>query len=141
MIKVIAGGRKSRGWVLDGVSEYEKRLSKYWTLEWRFVDDDAVDAAVAKLDARDYVIVMDERGANLSSPELSSKLSAAIESSRQIVIVIGGAYGVSDATRKRADLIWSLSKLVFPHGLVRVLLAEQVYRAQEIASGGKYHHE
>ena len=104
------------------------------------MDDDAVDAAVAKLDARDYVVVMDERGANLSSPELSNKLSAVIESSRQIVIVIGGAYGVSDATRVRADLIWSLSKLVFPHELVRVLLAEQVYRAQEIASGGKYHH-
>lgn len=140
MIKVIAGGRKSRGWVLDGVSEYEKRLSKYWALEWRFVNDDAVDSAVAKLDARDFVVVMDERGANLSSPELSAKLNGAIESGRQIVIVVGGAYGVNDATRERADLIWSLSKLVFPHELVRVLLAEQVYRAQEIANGGKYHH-
>jgi 23S rRNA (pseudouridine1915-N3)-methyltransferase len=57
-----------------------------------------------------------------------------------VVIIIGGAYGVDENVRKRADLIWSLSPLVFPHQLVRLLLIEQLYRAQEIAAGHPYHH-
>ena len=61
--------------------------------------------------------------------------------SQSIVFIIGGAYGVTDDVRRRANLVWSLSKLVFPHQLVRLILAEQLYRAQEIVRGGKYHHE
>ena len=61
--------------------------------------------------------------------------------SQNIVFIIGGAYGVTDNVRRRANLVWSLSKLVFPHQLVRLILAEQLYRAQEIVRGGKYHHE
>ena len=60
---------------------------------------------------------------------------------KQIVVIIGGAYGVDDRIHQRADMVWSLSKLVFPHQLVRLILAEQIYRAQEIARGGAYHHE
>jgi 23S rRNA (pseudouridine1915-N3)-methyltransferase len=142
MIRVIAGGRKSRGWVAEAVAEYEKRLGRYWALAWRWVDDDKVDATVAGLGKSDFVIVLDERGRNLSSPELSEVLVDRIErAAGDIVFVIGGAYGVSDSTRERANLVWSLSRLVFPHEMVRVLLAEQIYRAQEIAHGSKYHHE
>jgi len=140
MIKVIAGGKKSRGWVAEACAEYEKRLGRYWALEWRFVDDDKVDGEVAKIDKGDFVIVLDERGKNISSPELSAVLSEQIELGRNMCMVIGGAYGVNDETRKRANLVWSLSKLVFPHEIVRVLLAEQVYRAQEIYQNHPYHH-
>ena len=59
----------------------------------------------------------------------------------EVVIIIGGAFGVSEEVRKRADFVWSFSKLVFPHMLMRVMMTEQIYRAQEILNGGKYHHE
>ena len=141
MIKVIAGGKKSRGWVAEAVGEYEKRLSRYWRMEWRFVGDEEMDAVVAGCGREDFVIVLDERGENISSPELAEILEREITGARQVVLVIGGAYGVSEATRERADFLWSLSRLVFPHEMVRVLLAEQVYRAESIAVGRGYHHE
>jgi len=65
---------------------------------------------------------------------------AKIETSKNIVIIIGGAYGIDETIFKRADFIWSLSKLVFPHQLVRLILIEQLYRAQEIAGSKSYHH-
>jgi 23S rRNA (pseudouridine1915-N3)-methyltransferase len=58
-----------------------------------------------------------------------------------VAIIIGGAFGVTEEVRNRADFVWSFSKLVFPHMLMRVMMTEQIYRAQEIAHGGKYHHE
>jgi 23S rRNA (pseudouridine1915-N3)-methyltransferase len=64
-----------------------------------------------------------------------------IESARDVVLVIGGAYGVDEALARRADFVWSLSRLVFPHQLVRLILLEQLYRSQEIASGRPYHHD
>ncbi len=70
----------------------------------------------------------------------AGRLQGAFDSSRQVAVVIGGAYGVDDRVRQRADFVWSLSKLVFPHQLVRLILAEQLYRAQEIAGGRPYHH-
>ena len=83
----------------------------------------------------------DERGKNISSPELSDKLSKIFNSSCEAVIIIGGAFGFTDAVREKADFVWSFSKLVFPHMLMRIMMTEQIYRAQEIANGGKYHHE
>jgi 23S rRNA (pseudouridine1915-N3)-methyltransferase len=67
-------------------------------------------------------------------------LNYQFNSSKQIVIVIGGAYGVDSSVHIRADFTWSISHLVFPHQLVRLILTEQIYRAQEIAAGGPYHH-
>ena len=58
-----------------------------------------------------------------------------------VVILIGGAYGFDDSVREKADFVWSFSKLVFPHMIARLIVTEQVYRAQEISRGGKYHHE
>jgi len=93
------------------------------------------------LDPVDYVVLLDERGKMLSSPELAAVIEQrAINGAKKIHFVIGGAFGVNDAVRKRADLVWQLSKLVFPHQLVRLMLAEQVYRASTIIRGEKYHH-
>jgi 23S rRNA (pseudouridine1915-N3)-methyltransferase len=75
------------------------------------------------------------------SPTLSRQFVSVFEQAGAVTMVIGGAYGVSDELQTRAQVIWSLSSLVFPHQLVRLLLTEQIYRAQEIAAGHPYHHE
>ncbi len=89
----------------------------------------------------DFVVLLDERGKRVDSPTLSRLFLDPLESSRPVVVIIGGAYGVDSSVHARADFIWSLSPLVFPHQLVRLILAEQVYRSQEIAAGHPYHHE
>ena len=143
MIYIIAGGRKHLDWVNSAISEYQKRLKKPFNVEWQFFDEEKLLNYLEKwpFSGQQFIILLDERGRNLSSLELSEIFSRQFINSKEVVIIIGGAFGVSEEIRKRADLVWSLSRLVFPHQLVRVILAEQVYRAQEISFGGKYHHE
>ena len=150
-IRVISVGKKHESWVAEGIERYQKRLKRPFEIEWVYLphstlpnDRAAVEESqriLSRLNANDYLILLDERGKNLNSPALSRLLSAQIESSRDIVMVIGGAFGVSDLVRMRANFIWSLSGLVFPHQLVRLILTEQIYRAQEISAGKPYHHE
>lgn len=143
MIHIIAGGRKHLDWVNIAVSEYQKRLKKPFNIEWELIGEEKLSQYLAKwpFSGQQYVILLDERGRNLSSPELSGILSQQFVNSREVVIIIGGAFGVSEEIRQKSNLVWSLSRLVFPHQLVRAILAEQVYRAQEIWNGGKYHHK
>lgn len=142
MIHIIAGGKKHLYWVNIAVSEYQKRLKKPFNIEWELIEEEKLNQYLAKwpFSGQQYVILLDERGKNLSSPELSGILSQQFVNSREVVIIIGGAFGVSEEIRQKSNLVWSLSRLVFPHQLVRAILAEQVYRAQEIWNGGKYHH-
>lgn len=149
-IRVLAVGKKHESWVSEGIERYAKRLKKPWDLSFQLLPHSsrAEDAArteeserlLAKLKPEDFVVLLDERGKNLDSPGLSAALRRAMDSGRSVTVIIGGAYGVDASVHSRADLVWSLSKLVFPHQLVRLILAEQVYRAQEIANGGSYHH-
>lgn len=143
MIHIIAGGRKHLDWVNIAVSEYQKRLKKPFNIEWELIEEEKLNQYLTKwpFSGQQYVILLDERGRNLSSPELSGILSQQFVNSREVVIIIGGAFGVSEEIRQKSNLVWSLSRLVFPHQLVRAILAEQVYRAQEIWNGGKYHHK
>jgi 23S rRNA (pseudouridine1915-N3)-methyltransferase len=150
MITLLAVGKKHEDWISLGLGRYSKRLKRPWNTEWVFVPHSAVngqrardeesETILSRLKPDDYVIVLDERGKLLDSPALSEQLLARLESSRHVVIVIGGAYGVNDHLIDRADLLWSLSPLVFPHQLVRLVLIEQLYRSQEIALGNPYHH-
>ena len=142
MLHIIAGGKKHLDWVNIAVSEYQKRLKKPFNIEWELIEEEKLNQYLAKwpFSGQQYVILLDERGKNLSSPELSGILSQQFVNSREVVIIIGGAFGVSEEIRQKSNLVWSLSRLVFPHQLVRAILAEQVYRAQEIWNGGKYHH-
>ena len=142
MIKIIAGGKKSKNWVLDGQNEYLKRLKKPFDVDISYMDDEKVANLGNSwpFKADQYVILMDERGENISSPELSSKLEKAFISGKSVTFIIGAAYGVPAEVRQKADFVLSVSKMVFPHELMRVMLAEQIYRAQEIARGGQYHH-
>lgn len=94
-----------------------------------------------RISDRDYVILLDERGVLHTTEQMTILLDGWIGSSRPLTFVIGGAFGVTDTMRKRADFVWSLSPLVFPHQLVRVLLCEQLYRLFNVRAGGKYHHK
>lgn len=149
-VKVLAVGKKHESWVSDGIGRYEQRLRKPFDLSWQLLphssrEGDAArseesERILAKLDRDTFVVVLDERGRNVDSPELARRLRGALEASRPVTVVIGGAYGVTDQVRQRADFVWSLSALVFPHQLVRLILTEQIYRAQEITAGRGYHH-
>ena len=150
-IKIIAIGKKHESWVADGVERYERRLKRPYDTTWVLLPHSAREGLQARQDESerifsrlskdDFVVLLDERGIVLDSPEISEKLTFQLERSKNIVVIIGGAYGVDDSIHERADLVWSLSKLVFPHQLVRLILVEQLYRAQEIALGNPYHHE
>ena len=93
------------------------------------------------LTSDDYLILLDERGKQFSSTELAKFIQQrANESSKRLVFLIGGAFGTDETVAKRANFTWGLSKLVFPHMLVRLILAEQLYRACTILKNEKYHH-
>ena len=144
MIRIICGGRKKAGGFAEIIAEYEKRLRKPFNVSWEFYDEEKLIFRLEKewpfSHTAQLVIVCDERGKNISSDEYSLLISKAFLDTREVVILIGGAYGFSDIIREKADFVWSFSKLVFPHMLFRAMVIEQIYRAQEIHDGGKYHH-
>ena len=150
-LRIIAIGKKHESWIADGVQRYQKRLSKPFDAQWVLLPHSAKEGIAARteeserifgrLNPADYVVLLDERGKMLDSPQLAHHLDHQFTNSRDVVVVIGGAYGVSQELRERAQLVWSLSALVLPHQLVRLVLIEQLYRAQEIIAGHPYHHE
>lgn len=149
-IRILAIGKKHESWVADGIERYQKRLQKPFMLEWVLLPHSAREGSQARqeeserilsrLKDDDFVALLDEKGKIIDSPALASLLENPLRTSRTVVFVIGGAYGVDQTVHTRADFVWSLSLLVFPHQLVRLLLAEQLYRAQEISAGNPYHH-
>lgn len=150
-LRILAIGKKHESWVAEGIGRYAKRMKKPFDVSWQLLPHSARegDAAraeesariLSKVAANDYLVLLDERGRIIDSPTLARTLQKPLDTSRNVVLVIGGAYGVDDSVHSRADFVWSLSKLVFPHQLVRLVLAEQLYRAQEIAGGRPYHHQ
>jgi 23S rRNA (pseudouridine1915-N3)-methyltransferase len=150
-LRIIAVGKKHEMWVADGIERYQKRLRKPFMLEWVYLPhssreglsarQDESERILSRLKDDDFVVLLDEKGKIVNSPALASLLESPLHSSRTAVVIIGGAYGVDQTIHDRADFVWSLSLLVFPHQLVRLLLVEQLYRAQEIAAGNPYHHD
>lgn len=138
----MAGGRKSADWCKEACAEYEKRLRKPFDISWEYLDEDKLLKKLEKWPFRpnDYVICLDERGQNISSDEYAQLLNRAFLNDKEIVILIGGAYGFTDEIREKADFVWSFSKLVFPHLLARVMAVEQIYRASQILQNRPYHH-
>ena len=147
-ITIITVGNKPNSPAQQLIYDWEKRLSRHIQLSWHFIPHAKGDTKAAvrsesimlssKIPDKSFVILLDERGSQLSSPNFSELLFSA---NKDIIFIIGGAYGVDDSIRNRADYIWSLSKLVFPHELVRLLLIEQLYRADCIQRGHPYHHD
>jgi 23S rRNA (pseudouridine1915-N3)-methyltransferase len=149
-------GKGNDALVKDGVEEYTKRLSRYYPVEWNIIPVPKnagllPPAALKKKEAElilqslkpdDYLVALDEKGKELNSAGLSAFLEQrAGESIRQVVFLIGGAYGIEEEILKKAKFRWSLSQLTFPHQLVRLILAEQLYRACTISHNEKYHHK
>jgi 23S rRNA (pseudouridine1915-N3)-methyltransferase len=150
-IRVIAVGKKHEPWVVDGIGRYMVRLRRPFDVEWVYLSHSAKEGLSARqeeseriltrLRQDDLVVLLDERGRLFTSPQLSEVFRQPLEAAKPVVCIIGGAYGVDERLMERADIAWSLSPLVFPHQLVRLILAEQLYRAQEISKGNPYHHD
>lgn len=150
--RLIVVGRTERGFVADGVAHYLARLERVCPVEIVVLPEAGRgDPAhqqqmeggriLAALRPGEQVVVLDERGVGMTSNGFADRLGKWRDQSvRQVVFVIGGAYGLSDNVRERADLVLSLSRMTFPHQLVRVLFAEQLYRAFSILRGAPYHH-
>lgn len=148
-------GKAHESHVKEGIELFTKRISHYFAVEWQIIPMPKNAATLHETDLKikegeiiinalkkeDYLVVMDERGKQLNSEGLAAFIQQrANESEKNIIFLIGGAYGVSEEVLKRANYKWSLSPLVFPHQLVRLILAEQVYRACTIIRNEKYHH-
>lgn len=150
-LKILAIGKKHEPWVLDGVERYQSRLKNPYDAKWVLLPHSALQDIRAREDEseriltrvadREFMILLDEIGDEVDSPRLAALLDKTFTTGRSVTFVIGGAYGVDDRVHQRADFVWALSPLVFPHQLVRLILSEQLYRAQQITAGHPYHHE
>jgi len=152
-ISIWSVGKNNESYIKEGVAEFTKRISHYYPIDWQIIAPSKATqpAAIKKEEAQnimkqmastDVLILLDETGKMLNSPGLAQLIQQkANQSNQKIIFLIGGAYGVSDDIKKRANHTWSLSQLVFPHMLVRLILSEQIYRACSILANEKYHHE
>lgn len=148
-------GKAHEAYVKTGIEIFTKRISHYYNIEWKIIASvknaesftttelkkAEGDIIIKLLQPDDVLIVLDEKGKGLTSENLAELINQkANRSTKNLIFLIGGAYGVDDSILKKATFIWSLSQLVFPHQLVRLILAEQVYRACTILRNEKYHH-
>lgn len=144
-ILIVAVGKIKTTHYESALRDYERRLSRWVKLSWRIVPtaspEKETEQLLRAIPEPSYVIVLDERGQQYSTAQMSRQIeSLQNQAYKNLVFIIGGAYGVSDTLRDRADFVWSLSALTLPHELVRVILAEQLYRAYDILHGNNYHH-
>lgn len=154
-LRVIAVGTRMPAWVDDAVDTYSRRMPPELQVDWKPVKAEPRETggAAARCMAREAqrirdalpggarLVVLDERGADLDSVRLASRLLAWQRDARPVAIVIGGPDGIDPGLKAQADESLRLSSLTLPHALVRPLLAEQLYRAWTIAGGHPYHRE
>ena len=148
-------GKAHESHVNEGIVLFTKRIGHYYAVDWKIIGSPKNAASLStnelktregeiilsSLTKEDWLILLDENGKQLTSEGLAALIQQrANESVKTLVFLIGGAFGVSAEIKKRANFQWSLSQLVFPHQLVRMILAEQVYRACTINKNEKYHH-
>jgi 23S rRNA (pseudouridine1915-N3)-methyltransferase len=144
---ILSVGKEKDELTADIIKHFEMRILRYLPIEWVYIVHDATkekegEKIMSHLKKEDYVVLLDEKGRDMKSEALAELIeNRMVDSVKRMVFVIGGAYGVSKVIEERANYIWKLSSLVFPHMLVRVILVEQVYRAMTIIKGEKYHHD
>jgi 23S rRNA (pseudouridine1915-N3)-methyltransferase len=137
-IRILAVGKVRKGWVLEGIATYLKRLPGLQVVELRDAGKaKEADAVLAALQPGEQLVVMAEEGQTFTSPAFAERLEGS--GSERLVFVIGGAEGIDPALKARASWKLSLSPMTFPHELARLLLLEQLYRALTIQQGGPYH--
>ena len=151
-IRVIWVGKTQEDWVRRGIDEYAGRINRYMQLEIAEAREEKGGASevmreregerLEKLIPRNArVILMDERGEEMTSSELAGLLARYRESGvSELAFVIGGAYGFSDRFRSRGEKTIALSRMTFTHQMVRVILLEQIYRGFTIMNNEPYHH-
>ncbi|MGA1976888.1 MAG: 23S rRNA (pseudouridine(1915)-N(3))-methyltransferase RlmH [Bacteroidales bacterium] len=148
-------GKTTEGYVSEGLEIYSSRISKYTGFEIITIADikntrnmpsgeqkiKEGRKIVEALGKNDYIILLDERGKELDTSEFARWIEKKLaDSGKRLVFIIGGAWGFSEELYSRADFSLSLSKMTFPHQMVRLLFAEQLYRAFTIIKGDPYHH-
>ena len=154
-IQLLSIGKDHEPYVKPGVEDFTRRISRYYPVEWSLIPTPKNAATLTQPDLKkkeaeiilglltkdDFLIALDERGKQMTSEGLATFIqSRANDSTKKLVFLIGGAFGLDESILKRADYRWSLSQLTLPHQLVRLLLAEQLYRACTILRNEKYHH-
>jgi len=154
-IEIWSVGKEHEPFIEEGVRHYFRKTKPYLPVDLILLSPPRRDSTadierarrqeetliLKKLQPHHYLILLDERGKQLNSLQWAEHFQQCMNHRvKTLVLLIGGAYGVSDAIRQQAKQVWSLSALVFPHQLVRLIVAEQVYRACSILNHAPYHH-
>jgi 23S rRNA (pseudouridine1915-N3)-methyltransferase len=153
-IIILGIGKTNEKYLTEGIDIFTKRLKHYTNFELLLLPDvktiydskvlieKETEQFLKHIKDDDFLILCDERGRLLTSIELSELLSKRmVESNKRVIFLIGGAFGVSESVKKRANFTLSLSNLTFSHQMIRLFLAEQIYRAFTIIKNEKYHNE
>ena len=153
-LRILSVGHKMPAWVDAACSDFIKRMPRELMLEIVDIKPEKRAAGnsteniqlieakrIIEAAGKDYVVACDERGAEINTLQLAGKLKHWQGLGRDVSIIIGGADGLHDSVKMKADFLWGLSKLTLPHAFVRVLLCEQLYRAHTININHPYHRE
>jgi 23S rRNA (pseudouridine1915-N3)-methyltransferase len=157
-LRIISVGHKMPGWVETACAEYIKRMPREASVEIVDIKPEKRAAGnsteniqlieakrIMDVIGRDYLVALDERGNEVTTLQLADRFSSWLNGSttngRDIALVIGGADGLHVSVKQKADWLWSLSKLTLPHAMVRIILAEQLYRAHSVIHNHPYHRE
>jgi len=154
-IQLWSVGKESDSYIKAGVDDFTKRLTRYFPTEWTIIPPQKNAATLSQPDLKkkeadsilglltkdDFLVALDEHGKQFTSGNLAQFIQTRANSGgKNLVFLIGGVYGLDPGVLARADHRWSLSQLTLPHQLVRLVLAEQLYRACTILRNEKYHH-
>lgn len=154
-LRIIAVGARQPAWVDAAVEEYLKRIRAPWRCELTLIEaaprsatrsaeaarDKEGEKVLSAVKDRERLILLDETGKSFGTKDLAQRLERLSHESPDLALLIGGPDGHAPAVRARASESWSLSPLTLPHGLARVMLVEQLYRAQSVLLGHPYHRE
>jgi len=139
-IRLIAAGNKLPAWIDTGVAEYARRFGR--GLKFELVEIPLAREAERMrtvIGEGDYLVALEVEGRAMTTPQLAEWLAARMATGRDLALLVGGPDGLDPGISKKADFRWSLSPLTWPHGLVRVMVAEQLYRAHSLLQGHPYH--
>lgn len=143
MIKILCVGKIKENYLKEAIADYQKRISKYHKLEIIEVPDSDIskeeDYLLKNINQKDYIITLEIEGKQIKSLELAKKIDEVFITNSSITFVIGGSYGLSSKIKELSNFHLSFSLLTFPHGLFRVILLEQIYRAFKNLNNESYH--